>query len=485
MAENSDITWAVLEIKDRAERIFVYRAYYDGEHPFMYATQRWRQEFYEMFYRLRDNLCAAIVDAKADRIQLTGLTGADDKPRDAVSAALETMWARETLETRQGEITKNALKDGDAFVFVWPDQQNLARWYIQRGDRVCVEYAAEPQGTIAKAAKLWPTTEYTANNTRALWRLNLYYPDRTERYVTKAEVAGNAIPEKAASWDEYVPDTALDDDDEGVLSNSSVIPNDFGIVPVFPFPNNADLGAYGRSELDDVIPIQNALNKSVANMIVAGEFVAFPQRYLIGVEIDVDENGNPTDKEQKSAVDRILAIGNPQAKAGEFAAADLKNFIAEQDSLRAEMARISRTPLHYLLLSGDFPSGEALAAAERPLMSQIDDRIISLRAGYRAAASFSLTIEKVEHDPAEINPQFKDTRYRDPAGQAEEWRLKKELGIPDEQIWREMGYTEEQIKEFTEAKEERRLEMQASFDAGAGGVNPEATEPVIPGLAVA
>jgi hypothetical protein len=38
-----------------------------------------------------------------------------------------------------------------------------------------------------------------------------------------------------------------------------------------------------------------------------------------------------------------------------------------------------------------------------------------------------------------------------------------------------MGYDEKQIKEFAEKKEERRLEMQATFDAGAGGLNPEAT----------
>lgn len=474
MADSKDITWAVEEIRDRAEKIGLFRAYYDGEHRMPWATPRWNSAFSDLFARFRDNLCPAIINAKADRIQLTGIQG--PKSGDPVSGAITSIWTRENLEYRQGEITKNALKDGDAFVIVWPDAQNLARWYIQRGDRMAARYSSEEQGTLECAAKLWPEDEYVTDpQTKVKWRLNLYYTDRIERYVTQDAIAGGDVPKQAAKWDPYIP-VGGEDDDEGVAAPGPVLQNDFGLVPVFPFPNDADLGAYGRSELKDVIPLQDALNKSVANMLVSGEFGAWPQRYLIGVEVDVDEEGNPTGKEQRAAFDRILTVGNPNAKAGEFAGADLRTFIAEQDSYRAEMARVSRTPLHYLLLSGDFPSGEALGAAERPLMSSVEDRIAAMKPAYQSAMSFSLRIENVDHDPTAINPLFKDTKYRAQADAVAEWTAKKDLGIPDEQIWREMGYDEDQIKEFSDAKAERAATMQAAFDSGAGTtVNPAAT----------
>jgi Phage portal protein, SPP1 Gp6-like len=476
VADNIDISWAVEEIKDRTAEIGLYRAYYDGNHRKPFATAKWNEQFSSMFSKFRDNLCPAVVDAKADRIQLTGIQG--PKPDDAVSAAINAIWTRENLEYRHGEITKNALKDGDAFVIVWPDTINQARWYIQRGDRVAVKYRSEPQGELECAAKLFPITEYKEKpEDKVRWRLNLYYDDRVERYITQDEIAGGDVPKQLAKWDEFEPDRPEEDDDEAQPGEGSIIINPYGRVPVFPFPNNADLGAYGRSELKDVIPLQDALNKSVSNMLVAGEFVSWPQRFLIGVDVDVDEEGNPTGREQKAALDRILAIANPNAKAGEFSAADLTNFIKEQDSYRAEMARISRTPLHHLLMTGDFPSGEALGAAERPLASQVADRIAAQKPAYQRAMSFSLKIENVDHDMATLNPIFKDTEWHSTETQVAEWTAKKDLGIPDEQIWEEMGYDKEQIKRFKEAKEERTREMQSAFNAGTPDtINPEAED---------
>lgn len=477
MAENEDIRWAIADIKDRARDIGLYRDYYDGRHRAPWATEKWNRAFSAMFSTFRDNLCPAVVDAKADRIQLTAISAGDNTGNNSVNLAIDRIWQREKLESRQGEVTKNALKDGDAFVIVWPDEQNQARWYIQRGDRIAARYASEPQGELEIAAKLWPSEEWTKDG-KTTWRLNIYYRDRIERYATQAVITDGDVPEEPAKWDPYEPaDLEAADDDEGAPATSWVVENPYGVIPVFPFPNNADEGAYGRSELRDVIPLQDALNKSVSNMIVAGEFVAWPQRVLIGVEVDTDVNGNPTGREQQQALDRIMAIGNPAAKVAEWAGADLTGFIAEQDSYRAEMARISRTPLHYLLMTGDFPSGEALDAALEPLIAQVDDRILSMSPVWSQAMSFSLRIEGTVADPGQINAIYAPTKRHSPVQQAADLALKKELGVPDEQLWREMGYDEDQIKEFAELKAERTASMQAAFDAGGPGLNPEAGSP--------
>src|SRR5207248_10001232 len=64
--------------------------------------------------------------------------------------------------------------------------------------------------------------------------------------------------------------------------------NPYGIVPVFHFANNADIGAFGQSELRAALPIQDGLNKSILDMLVAMEFSAFRQRWIAGLEVDTD-----------------------------------------------------------------------------------------------------------------------------------------------------------------------------------------------------
>lgn len=468
--ENADVSWAVEEVKIRARVVGLYRDYYNGNHRLPWATERWNEVFRALFERFRDNLCPAVVNAKADRLQLTAVTAGGGE----IDKAIARTWRRERLLERNGQIHKDALKEGDAFVMVWPDETNNARWYVQRGDRMAVRYAAEPQGDLEVAAKLWPVTEPKDSSTKVTWRLNLYYQDRIERFVTEAQHVNGEVPDDKSKWNEFAPLRAADDDDEGPDDNRSVIPNDYGVIPVFPFPNDADIGSYGRSELQDAIPLQDALNKSVANMLVGGEFVALPWRYITGIDVEVDENNQPRNPVLKTYLDRMALLANPNAKVGELPGADLTKLIAEQDSYRAEIARVTRTPLHYLLLSGDFPSGEALGAAERPLMSAVEDRQLIFGSAHERATSFSLRVENVDHDPEAVNAVWKNTAYKAAADAADEFRLKKELGVPDEQIWREMGYDEDQIKEFSEAKAERTVAMQASFDAGQGaGVNPE------------
>ena len=70
----------------------------------------------------------------------------------------------------------------------------------------------------------------------------------------------------------------------------------------------------------------------------------------------------------------------------------MQQYVTTADGYRAEIARVSRTPLHYLLMSGQFPSGEALRAAESPLMAVIEDRKVSFGNTWEDAMMFALVI---------------------------------------------------------------------------------------------
>src|SRR5205085_5557231 len=128
-----------------------------------------------------------------------------------------------------------------------------------------------------------------------------FFPDRIEKYISRNPTegwlpdAGDFVP---AGTRASLPARVNNERDEragsprsGESVTADVIPNPFGVVPVFHFANNADLGQPGRSELEAAIPVQDGLNKSVLDMLVAMEFSAYRQRWAAGIEIEYDEAG--------------------------------------------------------------------------------------------------------------------------------------------------------------------------------------------------
>ena len=62
--------------------------------------------------------------------------------------------------------------------------------------------------------------------------------------------------------------------------------NPLGIVPVVNLRNtDRILGDWGCSEIDDLKPLVDALNKSLADMMVTSEYVGRPRRWATGIEL--------------------------------------------------------------------------------------------------------------------------------------------------------------------------------------------------------
>ena len=99
------------------------------------------------------------------------------------------------------------------------------------------------------------------------------------------------------------------------------------MVPVVPFPNLGE-GSFGMSELRDVVPLQDALNKTLLDMLVGSESQALPQRYALGLEIErhralvaVERGEAPVQRSEVRAADRVrYDAGEPHAPASLTAA---------------------------------------------------------------------------------------------------------------------------------------------------------------------
>lgn len=477
-----DLKWAIAQFND-SKRLAQYRIfynYYEGNHPLAFATAKFRSTFGALFKDFSDNLCPAVVDSLSDRLKITGwqsseMTKVEQKTpsnepgipdriwleiQDPLADQAMELWEENKMGSRAGTIHREALKEGDAYLLVWPGDDMEAEYWPQTAMEMAVEYDPNKLGVIMRATKIWWVPAYKR------WRLNIYLPDRLEKYVSRQQ-APNGIPSNHTQWD-----TTSGDDGAG-----SVIQHPYGRVPVFHFANKATYKP-GQSELKDVIPVQDALNKAVMDMMIAMEFASFKQRYVIGMEVEVDEEtGEPTDQNTKNyGVDRLFAIPGTkdEVAVGQFDSTDLQQFLEVQDKFRAECARISGTPLHYFLIAtGDFPSGEAIKSAEGRFVGKIEDRHEDWGPIWGDAMLFGLSMEEVIPDEVELEPIWKDASPRSDSELADTAVKKKTLGVSRYQTLKELGYDDDLIQIMLQ-EADAYAQAQATLQAISKGpdVNP-------------
>ena len=295
-----------------------------------------------------------------------------------------------------------------------------------------VVYDPETPGRITRAAKLWLADRHA--------RLTMYYPDRIEKYVSAATL--DALPDTAKGMQPYE-----------VAGEPWPLPNPYGVVPVFHLANNAPTGQTGVSELANIVPLQDALNKTNADRLVAAEFQALPQRYMIGVEPDIDpDTGRPRPMFVPGA-DRVWQVGAPDAKFGQFDAAELSQLREEATDWRLEICRVSGVPLHYLMLqTGDFPSGEAQRAAETRFLKKVLDRQSAFGVAWEEVITLAMRIEHGDASGAMLRPAWSDPAPHAELEHAQAVLLRQQIGVSVAQCLRELGYGEVQIEEMEQER---------------------------------
>jgi len=443
MATDLELAYAYLVGKQ--ERYNLLFRYYDGDHPLVYNASKLREIFRGIDATFNENWSAVVVNTVLDRIAIERFQIGDGR-NDAASDALLALWRDTGLDLDAYDAHLCALVTGEAFIVCGEDEAGQPEAYFN-DSRLCHMVYDEARPHVPRfAAKWWEETQGNS----VVTHLTLYYPDRFEYYLTphpRAEISS------AAAFVPATPPTA---------------PNPYGEIPVYHLRRERRAIV---SELADIIAPQAQLNKVLADMMIAAEFGAYRQRYII--------SQMATGAKLKNAPNEIWDLpasdgeGQPTT-VGEFGATDLGNYLAAIERSANVIATISGIPKTLLFETGNVPSGASLRALEAPLVRKAERYAHRWETTWRQVLRWLLRVTGGGDVPeTDIDVVWAEPATTQPETDAVTVKTLVEAGVPLRTALRRQGWSDAELDQLAqdEAEEQAAAATMAQAYVAAAEAN--------------
>lgn len=422
-----------------------YNDYYSGKHNPAFGDTRWRSAFGNRFQGFADNFTELVVDSVEERLNVEGFRIQDQ----AGDQDAWRIWQENNLDAESQIAHTEALVKSKSYALVWGNGDR-ADITIEDPLQMVVAHAAGNRRMKRAALKRWIDDS-------GLLFATLYFPDRIEKYKSDKAVDPLIFTqmETQVNWVK-----------REVSNETWPLRNPLGEVPIVPFINKPRLDGSGESEIHSVIPIQDAVNKLVADLLIAAEYGAFRQRWATGIEIPRDPETNQPIEPFKSAIDRLWTVEDNEARFGEFGQTDLAPYVQSIEMLIQHIASITRTPPHYFLASmGNFPSGEALKSAETGLVSKSRRKMRHFGESWESVMRLAF---RVLDDPRgkviDSETIWRNPESRSDAELTDSLVKLQALGVPWEQLMEDRGYTPQQIARMEQMRMKEALTVASAFN---------------------
>lgn len=404
--------------------------YYTGEHPIPGPENKAKQAYRRLLAQARSNWCELVVNSTEERLNVIGFSARQRS--DAVEADAWELWDANELDLFGPQAILETLISGHAYAIAYPDHDHTT------GVDVVLAPELPSQVTIAYGSHLrQPEAALKRYTDRDDVIHAILFLDRLVIEFTR-----DAKKSSEAGW--AVADTRS---------------NPFGRVPVVELKARPRLDRRpGRSELASAFEIQDRINETLFNRLLAQQYASWRQRWATGLTLEIDETTGEVVEPFDTQVDRLWVTEEDTVRFGEFGEHNLRNYIDAVESDIQHLAAITRTPPHYLLgQSGAFPSGESLKSTETGLVAKVRDHHASIGHALGQLVRLGLRLTK-EQDPGRIRTIWADPESRSDGELVDALLKLKSLGIPDEAIWaRVPGATPEDVRAWRAQAARARL----------------------------
>ena len=451
IVSESLMRWIQQQIDERREGYETARRYYNGQQDTA-LTDRLKK-FLPPRMAFRDNFCNVVIESLAERLNVIGI----NSNNDVVSEWAWNLWQKNRMDATQVIVHTDTVMVGDSYILCdWDTENERPRWSHQIAERIGAHYS-EMTRKLDWASKKW--LQYPRLGDEPETRLNIYYDDRVEKFVARGGV-----------WSPYMDEDDTEWPTPWVGRNGEPLG-----VPLIHFRNKPLGEDFGVSEIENIIPMQDLLNKTLIDLVMVLDTLAFPQRYTV----DIDHNSSRIDI-LPGAVTEFHTELESGGSVGQCDAANVDGPIRSIEMMVQHIAGISRTPQHLFQIAGGSPSGEALKTAETGIVQKAKQRMVNFGNSWEDSIMMSLRIQEAfgqsvaSLEDLTLDFEWDDPETRNEQSHLETMKSKLELGIPKQQIWREMGYSQEEIDQMDADAGQTRVadtnigaEILRSFQGGA------------------
>lgn len=440
-----------------------YRAYYAGDHP-VFLSDRQREYLGDLLteaeHTVAFNVCLLVVDTLRERLHVDGFKGTDGAGQTLAKKVSE-WWRKAQMDTHAITVHRRALRDGAGYLIVgWDKDRGAPVWVPNRrydGAEGVTYYKDPDTGKPAMALKYWTVTDPLSER-HGKRRRTVYLPDRILRYKEDARgefgwtlVTDEQADGPAVQWwtDTMKPDGAP-----------------LGVACI-EFQNPG-----GVSEIENVIGLQNGVNKTLLDIQAAADATGFQ---IVTISYTGPQTSAPVDDEDSTSDDLQIAPGRALelfdgSTAGTLPPGDLSQLIATLRTLVSAVSATSRTPQYYLWPAGgnEVPSGEALKQLESGLVSRATERQTlfgpawetAMQMGARLYAAMGSADVDAE---AELSVVWGSAEMRNEFVDGQVAEMHQRLGVPSEELWvSKLGYTQEDAQRFKRLALARKREEVAT-----------------------
>ncbi len=465
--------------KKAAARTLAVRAYYDGDHPVM-LTERQKEYLGPLLnpgideedFGFAHNVVKTVVDMVKDRLRLEGFTvnGQDagsleknaNDPAAQLAALFWQWWNDWRMDAQQSRLYRRTIRDGLSYVMVDYDAENdrpraTLHSLYDGTTGIVLHRDPEDENRVLFLTRYFYTFDPLKPGETGKERKTVYLHGEIRKYIRNSSLVG--------SWEPIMDDGDL----TWPLPWVDRTGKPLGVaVTEFQDPDGGLVGG--------IIGLQNALNKSWLDLLAAADTSGFPVVAIEYKEADLIRDDDDDDLEGadefRIAPGKAIEIfgGNIKRLEG----ADMDKMINVVWNIVQAVAAVQRLPQYDLrpIQGVDFPSGEALKQAETGLVTKAEERQLVFGQSWADVMALAAQVQDAfgvapvpQLPKLNIHPVWKDAQTRMEKTEAEVATLHSALRVPDDAVWRKLGYTPEEIARFMEDAMKRRAAEVASIVA--------------------